>query len=87
MAGKTSPAALESEVAAARAAQAELQRRVEMFEKIAEAAGPALGGPEPTESAQRVPVPDVPPSLLAAAWKPRQNGDAVRFAAAGWSPA
>jgi hypothetical protein len=66
---------LENAVAEAREAQAELQRRVDVFEQIAEAAGAALGGPEPA-----LPV---PPSLLAAAWDPRENGVPVRLAVDG----
>jgi len=56
---------LENEVAAAKAGQAELRRRVEMFEMIAAAAGAKLG----TAAAAA----DVPPSLQAAAQDPRQD--------------
>ncbi|HLQ53853.1 MAG TPA: hypothetical protein VK162_06220 [Streptosporangiaceae bacterium] len=66
---------LESAVAEARQAQADLQRRVDLFEKIAEAAGVALGGPD-----DAVPV---PPSLLAAASVPRQDGVPVRLTVDG----
>ena len=56
---------LENEVAAARANQAALTRRVELFEKIAAAAGVELTDPpEPAE---------VPPPLAAAAQDPRQD--------------
>jgi hypothetical protein len=56
---------LETEVAAARANQADLTRRLELFEKIAAAAGvePA-DPPDPAE---------VPPPLAAAAQDPRQD--------------
>ncbi len=66
---------LESAVAEARQAQADLQRRVDLFEKIAEAAGVVLGGPDAA-----VPV---PPSLLAAASVPRQDGVPVRLTVDG----
>ncbi len=62
---------LENEVAAARAGQAELVRRVELFEKIAAAAGLELSDTVATEP--------VPASLLAAAQDPRQNGAPVRL--------
>jgi hypothetical protein len=56
---------LENEVAAARANQADLTRRLELFEKIAAAAGVELADPpEPAE---------VPPRLAAAAQDPRQD--------------
>jgi hypothetical protein len=71
---------LENEVAAARETQAELQRRVDMFEKIAEAAGAALDGPRTSAA---VPPAPVPPSLLAAACDPRQDGGPVRLAVDG----
>jgi hypothetical protein len=56
---------LENEVATARANQAELTRRVELFEKIAAAAGVELA--DPPDPA------DVPPPLAAAAQDPRQD--------------
>jgi hypothetical protein len=61
---------LETAVAEAREAQAELQRRLGMFEKIAEAAGAGLDG-----SGRAVPEPavPVPPALFAAASSPRQD--------------
>ena len=62
---------LENEVAAARAGQAELVRRVELFEKIAAAAGLELGNTVATEP--------VPASLLAAAQDPRRIGASVRL--------
>jgi hypothetical protein len=56
---------LENEVAAARANQADLTRRLELFEKIAAAAGVELTDPpEPGE---------VPPQLATAAQDPRQD--------------
>jgi hypothetical protein len=71
---------LENAVSAARADQAELQRRLALFEKIAEAAGATLGDPT---SAAPAPTAPVPPSLLAAARDPRQEGAAVRLAVDG----
>lgn len=62
---------LENEVAEARAGQAELQRRVELFEKIAAAAGAELDDTVATDP--------VPASLLAAALDPRRNGAPVRL--------
>jgi hypothetical protein len=67
---------LENEVAEARASQAELQRRVELFEKIAAAAGAELGGPAATDP---VPTSPVPTSLLAAAQDPRRSGAPVHL--------
>ncbi len=66
---------LEREIAEARAERAALQRRVDLFEKIAEAAGAALD--------DTVPAAPVPPSLLAAAQDPRQAGCPVRLAVGG----
>jgi len=66
---------LENEVLEARADQAELRQRLELFEKIAEAAGIALGEPAPQ--------PPVPPSLLAAAGHPQPQGSPVRLAVEG----
>lgn len=71
---------LENAVLEARADQAELQRRVEVFEKIAEAAGAALGGASPGEAADAEPV---PPSLLTAAHDPREKGAPVRLTVDG----
>jgi hypothetical protein len=56
---------LEAEVAAAKAGQAELSRRLEMFEEIAAAAGVELETP-PTPA-------EVPPPLAAAAKDPRRE--------------
>jgi hypothetical protein len=63
---------LEQEVAEARAGQAALQRRVEMFEKIAAAAGAAID--------DTMPLQPVPPTLLAAALEARQDGSPVHLA-------
>jgi hypothetical protein len=60
---------LENEVAEAKAGQAELQRRVELFEMIAAAAGVELD--------DAVAMHPVPPSLLAAAQDPRRTGAPV----------
>ena len=73
--GKRRLRRLENAVLEARADQAELQRRVVLFEKIAEAAGATLRDPAPS-----VPV---PPSLLAAADDLRQEGTPVRLAVDG----
>lgn len=79
---------LEQEVAEARAAQAVLQQRVDMFERIAAAAGLSIrdGGRIPAApqacSAQPTPLP-VPPTLLAAAAEPAQQGSPVRLAVEG----
>ena len=56
---------LEDAVAEATASQAELMRRVELFEKIAAAAGVELGD-QPSAA-------DVPQPLMAAARDPRQD--------------
>lgn len=71
---------LESALAAAREDQAELQRRVDLFEKIAEAAGASLSDPAPTAL---VPPDPVPSSLLAAAWDPPHAGVPVSLAVDG----
>lgn len=55
---------LEGEVASARAERQELQRRLEVFEAIAHAAGAAL--PEPTWWGEVVPKAPMPAGLLAA---------------------
>jgi hypothetical protein len=62
---------LENEVAEGKAERAELRRRLELFEKIAAAAGVEVDDNVATES--------VPPSLLAAAQDPRQHGAPVRL--------
>ena len=62
---------LEDAVAQATAGQAELARRVELFEKIAAAAGLELGEPSPSA--------DVPPPLLAAAQHRGHRGASVRL--------
>jgi hypothetical protein len=56
---------LENAVAEAKASQADLMRRVELFEKIAAAAGVELSDPPATA--------DVPRPLVAAAQDPRQD--------------
>ena len=63
--GRRRLAQVEKELTATRAAQRELQQRVDMFEKIAAAAGVELADPPgPAE---------VPPRLTAAAQDPRQD--------------
>ena len=61
---------LENEVAEGKAERAELRRRLELFEKIAAAAGVDVDDTAVTEP--------VPPSLLAAAQDPRRQGAPVR---------
>jgi hypothetical protein len=72
---------LESEVAAGRAEQAELRRRLELFEKIAAAAGAALDDPAQGDAGATdiLATAPVPPSLLAAAQDPRRSGAPVRL--------
>jgi hypothetical protein len=65
---------LEDAVAEARASQAELMRRVELFEKIAAAAGAEVTEPLPTT--------EVPRPLIAAAQDPRSEAP-VRLDVAG----
>jgi hypothetical protein len=62
---------LENEIAEARAGQAELRRRVEVFEQIAAAAGADLG--EQTVDFGKPVAAHVPPPLLAAAQDPRRD--------------
>jgi hypothetical protein len=62
---------LENAVAEARAGQAELMRRMELFERIAAAAGVELG--------EAAATPAVPATLLAAARDPRRSGASVRL--------
>ncbi len=66
---------LENEVAQARAGQADLQRRLELFEKIAAAAGVEAPG----QAAERADDDTVPQSLVVAAQDPRQGGAPVRL--------
>ena len=70
--GKRRLERLEKEIAEARAEQAALQLRLELFERIAQAAGTA---PDDT-----VPLRPVPSSLLAAALDARPGGCPVRLA-------
>jgi hypothetical protein len=91
--GRKRLAQLEQEIAAARAEQAALQRRVDVFEQIAAAAGAALDDTLPGVAAQAATVaagdpgggirPIVPPVLLAAAADPRPAGSPVRLAVNG----
>jgi hypothetical protein len=66
---------LEDAVAEAREERAELQRRVDVFEKIAEAAGASLNDP----ASDPAPAAPVPSALLAAAWDPDEDGVPVRL--------
>jgi hypothetical protein len=91
--GRKRLAQLEQEIAAARAEQAALQRRVDVFEQIAAAAGAALDDTLPGAAAQAAAAavgepgggvrPIVPPVLLAAAADPRPAGSPVRLAVNG----
>jgi hypothetical protein len=65
---------LEAAIAEAQEAQADLQRRLDLFEKIAEAAGADLDG-----AGQAAPEPamPVPPALFAAASSPRRDDVSV----------
>lgn len=63
---------LENAVAEARAEQAQLTRRIELFEQIAAAAGLELDKAPPGAS-------EVPSSLLAAADDPRRSGASVHL--------
>jgi hypothetical protein len=66
---------LEAEVARAKAGQADLQRRLELFEKIAAAAGAEVAARPGEPGAEDDTVPQ---SLVIAAQDPRQNGAPVR---------
>jgi hypothetical protein len=76
---------LEKEVAQARTAQAELQRRLNMFEQIAAAAGATLEDTalEDTALDDTAPLMPVPPTLLAVAQDPRRKDSPVRLAVGG----
>jgi hypothetical protein len=64
---------LENEVAAGKAERAELRRRLELFEKIAAAAGATLDDPAQNDAGATETSAPVPPSLLAAAQDPRRS--------------
>ena len=66
---------LESEIAEAKANQAELRRRLELFEMIAAAAGVAADSPAPTAP--------VPPVLVAAARELHRRDVPVRLDVGG----
>jgi hypothetical protein len=76
---------LENELLEARADQAELRRRLELFEQIAAAAGAALGDPADGDAspAAAAAAAAVPPSLLAAAGSSRQKDAPVRLTVDG----
>jgi hypothetical protein len=74
---------LEQEVAQARAAQAVLQQRVDMFERIAAAAGVSIRDAGPIPPAPQGSAQPVPPTLLAAATESAQLGSPVRLAVEG----
>jgi hypothetical protein len=78
--GKRRLRLLESAFAEAREDQARLQRRVDLFEKIAEAAGASLSDPAPSAAAPAEPVPS---ALLAAACDPPCGGVPVSLAVNG----
>jgi hypothetical protein len=93
--GKRRMAELEKEVAQARAAQAALQQRVNLFERIAAAAGASLseatpgaaeaaaGGPGGGAAAGGSPGEPLPPTLLAAATRGQAAGAPVRLEVGG----
>jgi hypothetical protein len=80
--GRRRLAQVEKELTATRAAQRELQQRVDMFEKIAAAAGASLHEAGPGDGPARSLAP-VPPNLLAAASERRAEGSPVRLAVGG----
>jgi hypothetical protein len=73
---------LEQEVAQARAAQAALQERVQLFEAIAAAAGASLDERARDPAAPASPG-QPPATLLAAAAEPASQGSPVRLAVDG----
>jgi hypothetical protein len=88
--GRRRLAQLEKELASTRAAQAVLEQRVELFEKIAAAAGASLdeAAPDdwPTGPLAAVPaglLAPVPAALLSAATDRRAEGRPVRLAVGG----
>ena len=80
--GRRRLAQVEKELTATRAAQRVLQQRVEMFEKIAAAAGASLHEAEPGDGPAGSLAP-VPPTLLAAAAERRAEGSPVKLAVGG----
>lgn len=72
---------LEDAVAEAQASQAELMRRLELFEKIAATAGVEVGERQQA-AGERQQAADVPEPLVAAARDPRQDAP-VRLEVAG----
>lgn len=80
--GRRRLAQVEKELTATRVAQRALQQRVDMFEKIAAAAGASLNEAGPGDWPARSLAP-VPPNLLAAASERRAEGSPVRLAVGG----
>lgn len=80
--GRRRLAQLEKELAATRATQAVLQQRVDLFEKIAAAAGASLDEALPGDGPAQTLAP-VPATLLAAATDRRAAGSPVRLAVGG----
>jgi hypothetical protein len=80
--GRRRLAQLEKELASTRAAQAVLQQRVELFEKIAAAAGASLDEAAPGDWPAGSLAP-VPATLLTAATDRRAEGLPVRLAVGG----
>lgn len=74
---------LEKEAALARAERAELQSRLAAFEKIAAAAGAAVPDLAAVPDIAALPSAPVPPALVAAAGRGRQQGSPVRLAVGG----
>jgi hypothetical protein len=83
--GKRRMADLEKEVAQARAAQAALQQRVDLFERIATAAGASLAEAPPGAAgpAGGSPGEPLPATLLAAATRGQAAGAPVRLEVGG----
>jgi hypothetical protein len=80
--GRRRLAQLERELAAARSAHAELQQRVNLFERIAAAAGASLDDATRDEPPTE-PLLPVPAALLVAATERRAAGAPVRLAVGG----
>jgi hypothetical protein len=80
--GRRRLAQLEKELTATRAVQRTLQQRVDLFEKIAAAAGASLSAAAPDDGPAGSLAP-VPPNLLAAAAERRAEGSPVKLAVGG----
>jgi hypothetical protein len=74
---------LEKEAAQARAERAALQRRLDLFEKIAAAAGASLDEEQPATAPVDIWTAVIPATLVAAAAERRRDGSPVRLAVGG----